>query len=280
MPEARSNHYTHKSFHFNLLYNAGVKAINRKKHLPGLSILALSGVILLGIFATLSSYHQAAYAQSSASGQQSSSASLSGQSSGQNSSSTNSSSITPNVPTLDKLSDKKIYRVQLRFTQLPIDPRGSDVEVTFLNASAAITPANQTFIQNSTDQRSVTPRIAGPYVEPGTLQPLMPVKSFDMIIYSNDGKELWKKVNQPVHAGAQAERIAFNSNYTGPITIDITNIRGDVSANGTETASTSNTVDSVKFTTVVAPEFPFAIFALVGGTAAALALARLKMSWK
>jgi hypothetical protein len=270
MPEARSNHDTHKSFHFNSLYKTGVKTINRKKHLPGLSILALSGVLFLGIFAILSSYHQAAYAQSSSSGQ----------SSGQNSSSTNSSSITPNVPTLDKLSDKKIYRVQLRFTQLPIDPRGSEVEVTFLNASAAITPANQTFIQNSTNQRSVTPRIAGPYVEPGTLQPLMPVKSFDMIIYSNDGKELWKKVNQPVHAGAQAERIAFNSNYTGPITIDITNIRGDVSANGTETASTSNTVDSVKFTTVVAPEFPFAIFALVGGTAAALALARLKMAGK
>jgi len=51
------------------------------------------------------------------------------------------------------------------------------------------------------------------------------VDSFDMAIYSNDGKVLWNKTNQAVTAGTATETVSFNGNYTGPITILINNIK-------------------------------------------------------
>jgi hypothetical protein len=53
----------------------------------------------------------------------------------------------------------------------------------------------------------------------------VPVDSFDMTIYSNNGKILWNKTNQAVTAGRATETVSFNGNYTGPVTILINNIK-------------------------------------------------------
>jgi hypothetical protein len=51
---------------------------------------------------------------------------------------------------------------------------------------------------------------------PSIIQTTVPVDSYDITIYSDDGQELWKKLNQPVIAGRGVQRVIFeNSNYTG-----------------------------------------------------------------
>jgi hypothetical protein len=58
-----------------------------------------------------------------------------------------------------------------------------------------------------------------------------------MTIYSQSGKVLWNKTNQPVTARRATEAISFNNSYSGSITILINNIKiGSVAT------------DSVKFT--------------------------------
>jgi len=181
------------------------------------------------------------------------------------------------VPILDEISKKGIYIVLLRFIQLPIDQSGSVVEIVFLNASVPV-DMNFTSMQNvSTGPQSQVPAIAGPYKVPASVLPLIPVKSFDMIIYSNDGKEIWKKTDQLVHGGSAFETIAFN--YTGPITIELNNIKPDPGINQTVAAAigNANTTDSVKFTTTAVPEFPvFSMLPLAIGAAAVIALLRLR----
>ena len=49
--------------------------------------------------------------------------------------------------------------------------------------------------------------------------------SFDMTIYSQSGKVLWNKTNQPVTARRATEAISFNNSYSGSITILINNIK-------------------------------------------------------
>jgi hypothetical protein len=94
----------------------------------------------------------------------------------------------------------------------------------------------------------------------------VPIDSFDMVIYSNNGNVLWHKTNQAVTAGRATEIISLNGNYTGPITILINNIKSSNAMTGStitslstpvptpvNTASPSTpakgtTVDSVRFT--------------------------------
>jgi hypothetical protein len=61
----------------------------------------------------------------------------------------------------------------------------------------------------------------------------VPVDSYDITIYTDHGQELWKKLNQPVTGGRGVQRVIFeNSDYSGGITIQITNIKsGDIPPN-------------------------------------------------
>ena len=45
-----------------------------------------------------------------------------------------------------------------------------------------------------------------------------------MTIYSQSGKVLWNKTNQPVTARRATEAISFNNSYSGSITILINNM--------------------------------------------------------
>jgi hypothetical protein len=176
------------------------------------------------------------------------------------------------VPILTKISDNGIYNVQLRWSnplgiQSPniLPKNGFDMEVLFLNATAP-EPTNQTIPQKETNIKGETSlqNDATRFSEPSSIQRLVPVDSFDITIYSQDGKVLWSKLSQPVTAGRAAERITFEKEYTGGITILINNIKASTGMVGTTATPLSTTnssqsslahnsdgslkTDSVKFT--------------------------------
>jgi hypothetical protein len=152
---------------------------------------------------------------------------------------------------LEKISDKGSYRVQIMWNQLgsqsanaipsgnatsspTIPKQGFDMEIDFLNASAPL-PSGKTVPQKESAIRSESP-VGGSVNQiptPSIIQTTVPVDSYDITIYSDHGQELWKKLNQPVTAGRGVQRVVFaNSDYTGGITIQITNIKsGDIPPN-------------------------------------------------
>jgi hypothetical protein len=181
-------------------------------------------------------------------------------------------SSSTNLPILTKVSDNRIYKIQLRWSnplgiQSPniLPKNGFDMEILFLNATAP-EPTNQTIPQKETTPKGETSlqNDATRFSEPSSIQRLVPVDSFDITIYSQAGKVLWNKSNQPVTAGRAAERITFENGYTGGITILINNIKASTGMVGTTAAPLSNTnssqsslarnsdsslkTDSVKFT--------------------------------
>ena len=160
------------------------------------------------------------------------------------------------LPILTKISDKGNYEVQIRWGQ-PQDPnllpkRGFDMEVLFLNASAP-QPTPKTVPQRETNLTGNSVLGGSGYTEPSIIQRLVPIDSFDITIYSNNGKVLWSKLNQPVTAGRAAERVSFQNDYTGGITIVINNIKASNVITGGNLTPLSTPVkpgvtDSVKFT--------------------------------
>jgi hypothetical protein len=114
---------------------------------------------------------------------------------------------------IEKVSDKAMYKVQLRsngtFNFLP--KNGFDMQILFLNANAS-EPSATSIVR---EQQQPTP-----------------VNSFDITIYSNNGKVLWQKTNQTITAATAFEKVAFTNGggYNGGgggggITIQITNIK-------------------------------------------------------
>jgi hypothetical protein len=102
----------------------------------------------------------------------------------------------------------------------------------------------------------------------------MPVDSYDMAIYTPDGRKLWEQLDQPGLGGRATQRIELDSNYTGPVTIDISNIKPGVGGN--ETASATDMTDSVTFTATIVPEFPLATVLLAIGIIATIAVQRYR----
>ena len=158
-------------------------------------------------------------------------------------------STSSNLPILTKTSDKGIYKVQLRWSSPPgiqspnsLPKNGFTMEILFLNATAS-EPTNQTIPKNGTNLRDDTSLQNGatPFSEPSSNQNLLPIDSFDITIYSEDGKVLWHKSNPPIIAGKAAEKITFENGYTGGITILINNIKASSGIDSTTAARLSNT---------------------------------------
>jgi hypothetical protein len=173
------------------------------------------------------------------------------------------------IPVLEKISDNGTYRVQIRWGQPPslLPENGFDMEIVFLNASAP--PATlQTFPTTETNETSASMMGSTGYTDPSLIERMVPIQSYDMIVYSDDGRELWKKENQAVQGGRAYERVTLEQPYTGNITISIQNIKGtgglsgtiagplsEISSNLTSSIEGSNNTkdktqltDSVKFT--------------------------------
>ncbi len=176
------------------------------------------------------------------------------------------------LPVLEKTSEKGIYKVEFRWPQVTLNPQGGmQVEIVFLNASAP-EPTPENFPQTETNATGQSTPGASGFTDPGIIETTLPVKSYDIAIYAYDGRELWKKVDQPGLGGRGTQRIQFEGNYTGPVTINITNIRPGWDVGDTSTAE--DLTDSVSFTTTIVPEFPIAAAVLAGSLAAGIAAAR------
>jgi hypothetical protein len=152
--------------------------------------------------------------------------------------------------------------VELKWPLVVADAEDAlQVEIVFNNASAPM-PTSDTIPQKEDnltgsgieDAQTVPATIGG---EP------MKVESYDIAIYTPDGRKLWEKVDQPGQGGRATQRIDLNNNYTGPVTIDISDIRPG--AGGDETSTAADNADSVSFNVTIVPEFPVATVLLAIG---------------
>ena len=167
--------------------------------------------------------------------------------------SSNTSKNTGLIPVMTKISKNGTYVVQLKWSnptslQSPNIPanKGFDMEVVFLNSSAP-TPNSKTVPQLETKNVSGETTVnASGFTQPGILQRLMPVDSYDISIYDSKGNILWNKTHEMPHAGSGFERVIFSNPYKGDITIQINNIKSAAAA-----AARGATTDSVKLTTRV-----------------------------
>lgn len=146
------------------------------------------------------------------------------------------------IPVLEKISDNGTYRVQIRWGQPPslLPENGFDMEIVFLNASAPpSTP--QTFPTTETNESDASRMGSTGYTDPSLIERMVPIQSYDMTVYSDDGRELWKKENQAVQGGRAYERVTLEEPYTGNITISIQNIKGTGGLSGTIAGPLSET---------------------------------------
>lgn len=179
------------------------------------------------------------------------------------------------LPVLEQTSEKGIYLVQLSWPQDPIavSQEALQIEISFLNASAP-RGTEENIPQTETNTTGQSQLGSSGYTDPSMIQSPLRVESYDITVYGEDGSELWKKEDQAGLGGRGTQRIEFEGNYTGPVTINITDIRPGWNEGGTSAAE--DLTDSVSFTATVVPEFPIVAAILAGGLAAGIGIARLK----
>lgn len=177
------------------------------------------------------------------------------------------------IPVLEQVSEKGIYRVQLKWPQTVSDVENAlQVEIVFNNASAPL-PTSDTIPQ--TEDNLTDSGIEDARTVPETLggEP-MQVESYDMAIYTPDGRKLWEQLDQPGQGGRATQRIELDSNYTGPVAINISDIRPGGDGGGNETATSDDMADSVTFNVTIVPEFPIVTVLLAIGIIATIAVQR------
>jgi len=124
-------------------------------------------------------------------------------------------------PILQKISDKGTYLVTVKSGQSSLST-GLNLEIVFLNKTSPYLnapPPNAESNLSSTEYNK-----SSGMVIPSVVERTVPVKSYDIVIYSSDGKELWKKVNQSPQGGRAPQTIMLNDYDIGDITISIKNI--------------------------------------------------------
>ena len=177
------------------------------------------------------------------------------------------------APVLQQVSEKGIYLVELKWPLVVADAEDAlQVEIVFNNASAPL-PTSNTIPQresNVTGSGDVERALTIPGAIGG--EP-MPVESYDMAIYTPDGRKLWEQLDQPGQGGRATQRIELDSNYTGPVSIDISDIRPGGSGDETTTTA-ADMADSVTFTATIVPEFPLVAVLLAIGIMVTILLFR------
>lgn len=166
---------------------------------------------------------------------------------------TENQTSSPKLPILTENSDKGTYKVELRWSspadiQSPaiLSQDGFDLELLFLNASAQeVTP--QTMQGNFSNLTMDFGRsISGEVSNLSTVEPIVPIDSFDIAIYDDKGKEMWSKMDQTPTAGRSPLRVMLDPNYSGGVTIAVTDIKSPVASGSSEKAG-----ESVRFTAAV-----------------------------
>ena len=163
-------------------------------------------------------------------------------------------------PVLQKISDKGTYLVAIKSGQSPISA-GLNLEIVFLNKTSpylSAPPPNSESNLSSTEYNK-----SSGLVIPSVVERTLPVKSYDIIINSGDGKEIWKKTNQIPQGGRGPQTVILENYGIGNITINIKNIvpspeladtlNTENKSNLTLSAPDTNPpVDSVQFKTKIA----------------------------
>jgi hypothetical protein len=166
------------------------------------------------------------------------------------------------TPVLQKISDKGTYLIAIKSGQSPLST-GLNLEIVFLNKTSpylSAPPPNAESNLSSTEYNK-----SSGLVIPSVIERTLPVKSYDIILSSSDGKEIWKKANQTPQGGRGPQTIVLDNYGIGNVTIAINNIVADPTvvdiinqnANNTnEFAALNQTesklpTDSVKFQTSI-----------------------------
>jgi hypothetical protein len=124
-------------------------------------------------------------------------------------------------PILQKISDKGIYLIAIKSGQSPIST-GLNLEIVFLNKTSpylSAPPPNAESNLSSTESYK-----SSGLVIPSVIERTLPVKSYDIMINSSDGKEIWKKTNQVPQGGRGPQTIVLENYDIGNITILLKNI--------------------------------------------------------
>lgn len=127
-------------------------------------------------------------------------------------------------PFIQKLSDKGIYSLTLKSAQSS-SLSGLNFEIVFLNAS--FKNRNSPLPGAESNVTLDNPAAVGLTV-PSMVEHLIPVKSFNIAITSNDGKELLKRMNEIPRGGRILENVNLNG-FAGNITISLYDIIPDQS---------------------------------------------------
>jgi hypothetical protein len=166
---------------------------------------------------------------------------------------TENQTSSPKLPILTEISDKGTYKVELRWSS-PVDIQspailsqdGIDLELLFLNASSQeVTPQTmQGNFSNLTMDfgRSISSEVSNL----STVEPIVPIDSFDIAIYDNKGNEMWSKMDQTLTAGRSPMRVMLDPNYSGGITIIVNDIKSPITSGSSEKAD-----ETVRFTATV-----------------------------
>jgi hypothetical protein len=165
-------------------------------------------------------------------------------------------------PIQQRISDKGTYLVVIKSGQSPIST-GLNIEIVFLNKTSpylSAPPPNAESNLSSTEYNKTSGMVI-----PSVIERTLPVKSYDIVINSGDGKEIWKKTDQVPQGGRGPQSIVLDNYDIGNVTISITNIVPDstiidslnrVSSNTNQFAALNQTdskllTDSVKFQTTI-----------------------------
>ncbi|MDP9305548.1 MAG: hypothetical protein M3O68_04305 [Thermoproteota archaeon] len=144
------------------------------------------------------------------------------------------------TPILQKISDKGTYLIAIKSGQSPISA-GLNLEIVFLNKTAPYLnapPPNAESNLSSTESNK-----SSGLVIPSVIERTLTVKSYDIMINSSDGKEIWKKTNQVPQGGRGPQTIVLENYDIGNITILLKNI-----VPSPELADTMNVQNKSNFT--------------------------------
>jgi hypothetical protein len=166
------------------------------------------------------------------------------------------------TPIQQRISDKGTYLIAIKSGQSPIST-GLNIEIVFLNKTSpylSAPPPNAESNLSSTEYNKTSGMVI-----PSVIERTLPVKSYDIVINSGDGKEIWKKTDQVPQGGRGPQSIVLDNYDIGNVTISISNIVPDstiidslnrVSSNTNQFAALNQTdsklsTDSVKFQTTI-----------------------------
>lgn len=125
------------------------------------------------------------------------------------------------TPIQQKISDKGTYLVAIKSGQAPLST-GLNLEIVFLNKTSPYLSAPPSNAESNLSSNEYA-KSSG-MVVPSVVERTLPVKSYDIVINSGDGKEIWKKTDQAPQGGRGTQSIVLDNYNIGNVTISISNI--------------------------------------------------------